>query len=61
MLAERLQKQHFNGAVMMLAFIDASNVSASNVSGSYDISLPIVGSNNVTLSSRNGTKNSVEG
>jgi len=60
MLAERLQKQHFNGAVMMLAVIDASNVSASNVSGSYDISLPIVGSNNVALSSRNGTKNSVE-
>ena len=55
MLAERLQKQHFNGAVMMLAFIDASNVS-----GSYDISPPIVGSNNLALSSRNGTKNSVE-
>jgi len=60
MLAERLQKQHFNGAVMILAVIDASNVSASDVSSSYDISLPVVGSNNMAPSSRNGPKNSVE-
>jgi ribonucleotide reductase alpha subunit len=47
-----MQKQHFDGAFIILAFIDTLNILVG-----YDNGLPIATSNNVSFHSRIETKN----